>query len=73
MQKGTEEEGGERNGQGSRGQKLRTDREREKNEKKQKEREKERKNATSAIMKLSNGICLVDRKSLIGERASPFF
>lgn len=42
MQKGTEEEGGERNGQGSRGQKLRTDREREKNEKKQKEREREK-------------------------------
>lgn len=70
MQKGTEEEGGERNGQGSRGQKLRTDREREKMKR---NRKRERKNATSAIMKLSNGICLVDRKSLIGERASPFF
>lgn len=72
MQKGTEEEGGERNGQGSRGQKLRTDREKKKM-KRNREREKERENATSAIMKLSNGICLVDRKSLIGERASPFF
>lgn len=42
MQKGTEEEGGERNGQGSRGQKLRTDREREKMKRNRKrERKKE--------------------------------